>query len=374
MKKALLIASVQSHIAQFHRPLIKVLKEKGYIIDVAARNNLDEKNGLKIENADHIFDVPFHRSPIKKQNRGAYARLKKIIDEGDYELISCNTPVASVLTRLAARDARKKGTRLFYMAHGFHFYNGAPLRNWILYYPIEKVSAHLADTIITITDVDYEFAKKKFSANVVYMHGAGADQNKFLSVTPEKNESFRHMMDYDQHFVILCTGELNSNKNQSTLIKAMPLVLQKHPETLLLMAGNGPKHDDLQKLIDSMNLNDQAILINYHPDIEIYTNACDLVVSVSFREGLPMNIVEGMICRKPVLVSHNRGHDQLVDDQVNGMFAKADDPQDIAEKIVYLIEHPEVREKLADAGRETAKLYQMDHIEKEIRKIYFGEE
>ena len=87
-----------------------------------------------------------------------------------------------------------------------------------------------------------------------------------------------------------------------------------------------------------------------------------------------MNIVEGMICRKPVLVSHNRGHDQLVEDQVNGMFAKADDPQDIADKIIYLIEHPEIREKFAAAGRETAKLYQMDNIEKEIRRIYFGEE
>jgi len=372
--KALLVASVQSHIAQFHRPLIKVLREKGFSIDVAARNNLDEKNGLTIDDVDHIFDVPFHRSPLKKQNRGAFSKLKRIIDEGNYDIISCNTPVASVLTRIAAKNARKKGTRVFYMAHGFHFYEGAPLKNWILYYPIEKVSAHMADTIITITKEDYLRAKKEFGTNIEYMHGAGADQEKFLSVTPEENERFRRANGYDSHFVILCIGELNSNKNQSSLINAMPMVLEKHPEALLYLAGNGPKYNDLKELINSLNLNKNAVLIDYHPDIEKYVNACDLIVSVSFREGLPMNIAEGMICRKPVIVSHNRGHNELVRDGENGLFTKADDPQDIADKIVYLIEHPEIREKLAAAGRETVKPYQMDSIEKEIHRIYFGEE
>lgn len=372
--KALIVASVQSHIAQFHRPLIKVLKEKGYTVDIAARNNLEEKNGLRIEHVDHIYDVPFHRSPLKHQNRGAYRQIKKIIEQGNYDIITCNTPVASVLTRIAAKNARKHGTRVFYMAHGFHFYHGAPAKNWVLYYPIEKVSAHLADTIITITSEDYERARKEFNTNVVLMHGAGADQDKFLSVSPEENGQFRHDMGYDKHFVILCTGELNANKNQSTLIRAMTPVLKQHPEVLLLLAGNGPKHDELQKLIDTLQLNEQVVLLDYHPDIEKYVNACDLVVSLSHREGLPMNIVEGMICEKPIIVSHNRGHNELIKDGVNGLFVNADDPEDVAEKIVYVIDHPDIRDKLAKAGRETAMLYQRDNIEKEIRRIYFGEE
>ncbi len=372
--KALLVASVQSHIAQFHRPLIKVLKEKGYTVDVAARNNLDEKNGLRIEHVDHIYDVPFHRSPIKKQNRGAYRLLKRIIDEGNYDIISCNTPVASVLTRIAAKKSRKNGTKVYYMAHGFHFYDGAPAKNWFLYYPIEKLSAHMADTIITITGEDYERASRDFKTNIVYMHGAGADQDKFLSVTSEENKMFRQKMGYDRHFVILCTGELNANKNQSVLIQSMTYILEKHPEALLLLAGNGPKHDDLQKEIDSLKLNNKVILLDYHPDIEKYVNASDLVVSLSHREGLPMNIVEGMICRKPIVVSHNRGHNELIEEGIDGLFVNADDPADVSEKIVYLIDHPDIREELAKKGREKAKLYQRDNIEKEIRKIYFGEE
>jgi glycosyltransferase EpsD len=168
--KALLVASVQSHIAQFHRPLIKVLKEKGFTIDVAARDNLDEKNGLKIENVDHIFDVPFHRSPIKKQNRGAFTQLKKIINEGNYDIISCNTPVASVLTRIAANNARKQGTRVFYMAHGFHFCKGAPFKNKLLYYPVEKFCSRFTDVLITINKEDYDLSKKKMKAKKLKSH------------------------------------------------------------------------------------------------------------------------------------------------------------------------------------------------------------
>lgn len=370
--KALLVASVQSHIAQFHRPLIKILKEEGYIIDVAARNNLAEKNGLMIENVDHIYDVPFHRFPLKKQNGSAFRQIKEIINKGQYDIICTNTPVASMLTRIAAKDARKHGTKVFYMAHGFHFYDGAPMKNWILYYPIEKVSAHLADTIITITKEDYDRALKDFHANIAYVHGAGADQDKFLSVTKEENEKFRKGNGYDSRYVILCTGELNENKNQMSLIQSIPLVIEKHPEVLLLLAGNGPTHDELQETIDSLGIQHYAQLIDYHPDIEKYVNACDMVVSVSHREGLPMNIVEGMICGKPVLVSHNRGHDELITDGVNGCFVNADDPESIAAMIIKYIENPELTKKIAAEGRKTAYLYQRDNIEKELRKIYLN--
>ena len=370
--KALLVASVQSHIAQFHRPLIKILKEEGYTIDVAARDNLEEKNGLRIENVDHIYNVPFHRIPLKKQNGGAYRQLKAIIDGGNYDIICCNTPVASVLTRIAARKTRKKGTKVYYMVHGFHFFNGASLKNWAFYYPIEKISAHLADTIITITKEDYERASKEFKTNVVYVHGAGADQDKFLSVTPEENERFRRETGYDQRFVILCTGELNANKNQIILVDAMDIVVKKHPEALLLLAGNGPTYDDLRNKITRMNLDNHVYLLDYHPDIEKYANACDMVISISRREGLPMNIVEAMICRKPVLVSHNRGHDELVREGINGYFVDHDNPEKIAQKICEYIENPDMMKRMADAGREIAYLYQRDNVEKELRKIYFN--
>ena len=118
--KVLLVATVQSHICQFHRPLVAMLHEHGCEVHVAARNNLAEKNGLKLDFVEQVFDVPFQRSPFSPKNLGAYKQLKKIVGEGSYDVVHCNTPVGGVVGRLAARKARKRGTKVFYTAHGFH--------------------------------------------------------------------------------------------------------------------------------------------------------------------------------------------------------------------------------------------------------------
>lgn len=165
-KRVLLIATVQSHIAQFHVPLIEMLKENEYIIDVAGRNNLDEKDGLAIENVNHIFDIEFSRSPLSKRNIQAYKKLKHIILKNDYDIIHCNTPVGGVLTRLIKKNCKIK-SKIVYTAHGFHFYKGAPIKNWLIYYPVEKYFSKYTDCLIAINNEDYEIANKKFYAKSI---------------------------------------------------------------------------------------------------------------------------------------------------------------------------------------------------------------
>lgn len=111
MKKVLLVATVQSHICQFHRPLAKMLHEHGFEVHVAARNNLAEKNGLKLDFADKVFDVPFERSPFDRRNLAAYKQLKRIIESGDYTAVHTNTPVGGIVGRLAAKKGSKKGNQ-----------------------------------------------------------------------------------------------------------------------------------------------------------------------------------------------------------------------------------------------------------------------
>ena len=369
MKKILLTATVQSHIAQFHRPLIKILKEAGYEIHVAARDNLDEKNGLSIKDADRIYSVPFARFPLHPRNIKAYLQLKPIIDQNGYDLISCNTPAGGVITRLAAIKARKHGSRVYYTAHGFHFYRGAGLKKWLLFYPIERFMARFTDVLITITKEDYSLAKASFKTDVRHIYGVGADEKKYSLLSPDVI-SFRNDLGLTDRFLILCTGELNDNKNQSNLIRAMKKVVDSHPEAKLILAGNGPKDGELSNLIKANHLEEYVELIGYRTDLEWYTNASDLIVSVSFREGLPLNIVEAMMCSKPVLVSHNRGHDELVEDGVTGHFVKADDPDDIARNIVWMIEHKIERDIFGTNGLKRSKKYQMKAVEKQLKKIY----
>ena len=131
MKKVLFTATVDSHILQFHLPFLKLFKENGYEVHVATNGN-DE-----IPYCDVKHVVSFERSPIKINNLKAIGQLRKIINEEKFDIIHTHTPMGSVITRLAAKKARKKyHTRVIYTAHGLHFFKGAPLKNWLIFYPI----------------------------------------------------------------------------------------------------------------------------------------------------------------------------------------------------------------------------------------------
>ena len=176
-KKVLFSATVDSHILHFHLPYLKLFKEHGYEVHVAT-------NGTeKIPYCDVKHVVSFERSPYKVNNLKAIKQLRKIINNEKFDIIHCHTPMGSVVTRLAAKKARKKyGTRVIYTAHGFHFYKGAPKLNWMLFYPVEKYLAKYTDTLITINSEDYELAKKRFSKrckNIEYVPGVGVDKSKF---------------------------------------------------------------------------------------------------------------------------------------------------------------------------------------------------
>ncbi|WP_148410986.1 glycosyltransferase family 4 protein [Murimonas intestini] len=369
--KVLLVATVQSHICQFHKPLVKMLHEHEVEVHVAARNNLAEKNGLALDFVEKVFDIPFARSPKSKDNIIAYKQLKKIIDVGHYDVVHCNTPMGGIVTRLAARNARKRGTKVYYTAHGFHFYKGAPKKNWIVFYPIEKFfSDHFTDKVITITKEDYLLASKKFNTIVKHMHGVGVNEEKYLAVTPTETEKFRKENKYNDHFVVLCTGELNKNKNQQVLVQAMVKIIEKCPNVLLLLAGNGSEEMNLRNQIEEAGLNDCIKLLGYHTDLEKYVNASDLVVSASRREGLPLNIMEAMICGKAVVASNNRGHRELINDGVTGTIMLDSSPNQIAESVLALIKDSNRRKKYGDTAKRAIQPYTTKNITKELQYIY----
>lgn len=369
--KVLLVATVQSHICQFHRPLVKMLHEHGCEVHVAARNNLAEKNGLKLDFADQVFDVPFERSPLNKRNLTAYKRLKKIIDDGYYDVVHTNTPVGGIVGRLAARKARKSGCKVFYTAHGFHFFKDGPKKSWLIYYPIEKFMCRYTDELITINEEDYQLAKEKFLVSVSRIHGIGANTEKYFPVSKEERRSLRAELGFSQEQkLIICTGELNANKNQITAIRAMKLVAKKVPDAMLLLAGNGACHDELQTEIRTAGLQANAVLLGYHTDLEKYVMSSDLVLSCSKREGLPLNIVEGMLCKQPIVASINRGHKELVQDGKTGYLLSATDVQGFSEKIIELLENKELSFAFGEAGFSFAQAYTDSSVLQELEHIY----
>ena len=371
--KVLLVATVQSHICQFHKPLVAMLHEYGCEVHVAARNNLAEKNGLKLDFVEQVFDVPFQRSPFSPKNLGAYKQLKKIIDAGGYDVIHCNTPVGGVLGRLAARKAHKHGTKVFYTAHGFHFYKGAPKKNWLIWYPVEKFMCHYTDKLITINEEDYQLARSKFPVETCHIHGVGVSVSRYHPHSAEEEEVLRKEESLSvQDFVVLCTGELNANKDQRTLIDAAVLCRDRIPELKVLLAGNGPLEPALREQIAENHAEGYIRLLGYRTDLERVVPTADVIVSCSHREGLPLNLIEGMLCGKPVIAVENRGHHELIENGVTGYLVPIGDSCILAERLVQL--HNDGNQKeLGQTGYVKAQLYTDANVRQELAHVYgFG--
>ncbi len=368
MKKVLLTATVQSHICQFHRVLADILHENGYEVHVAARDNLASKNGLKLDFADKVFDVPFSRSPKSTDNLKAYKKLKNIIEENGYDIVHSNTPVGGVITRLAAKGARKKGTKVIYTAHGFHFYKGAPILNWLIYYPVEKILAGITDKLITINREDYTLAKNKFCCDVFHIHGVGANSSKYFVLSDEEKKEIKIRKGYGEDTkLILNVGELLPNKNQKTLICAMEKVVKEFPECKLLIAGNGSEKENIEKLIKEKKLSGHVELLGYTTELDSYMNISRMLVACSFREGLPLNVMEAMMCGKSVIASKNRGHCELIQDGINGYLVDADDCNAFAERICK-----ELREPSIETGNVLSSIipFTDKNIREELKVVY----
>ena len=374
--KILYTATVLSHICQFHLPHMQHLQQMGWEVHVAAHDNLAVKNGLQLKYCDKFIETPFSRSPKSPDNLKAYKQLKKLLAEVHYDVILCNTPMGGVVTRLAAKQTRKRGTKVIYMAHGFHFFQGASKLAWLVYYPIEKYMAKYCDLLITINQEDYALAQKKFSkrTKIAHIHGVGVDEKRFHPATEAEQLAMRKAEGLSPaNFVVLCTGELNENKNQKTLVAAAALLKDKIPNLKVLLAGNGPKEQELREQIRREGLEDVVKLLGYRSDLEHVTPAVDVVVSCSHREGMPLNIIEAMLCKKPVVASHNRAHDELLQQKSTGILSMPTDYNGFASAIVYLAEQPTERGQMGAAAYHWIQPYAASATQKELYSLILNQ-
>lgn len=368
--KILYTASVLSHICQFHLPTMEALQKDGNIIHVAARDNLAEKNGLQLQFVDEYYDIPFQRSPKDKQNIIAYKELKALLEKEHYDIVICNTPVVGVLTRLAAKQERKKGTKVVYIAHGFHFYKGAPKKYWFIY-PIEKILAdYFTDLLVTINKEDYVRAKRHFKTNVKHIYGIGVRTGRYNPASVEERSEYRKKENLKENdFVIICSKELMYDNDQSTLLRAVASLKNKLPVLKILLAGNGPDEQKLKSLASELGISDIVRLLGYRTDLEKVVPAADLVVSCSWREGMPLNIIEAMLSARPIVASHNRGHNELIQHEKTGYLFNIKDSEELSKYILKVYEDKEKAELFGRRAYKKAQKYTSDSVVKQIKTI-----
>ncbi|MBU5485769.1 glycosyltransferase family 4 protein [Clostridium sp. MSJ-11] len=378
-KKALVVTTVASTIDQFCMSDISILN-KSYSVQVAANftigNNTSNerikefKKELKEKNII-INEINFNRNPFSKDNLLAYKEIKKLINDNSFDLIHCHTPVAAMLVRLAAKKARRKGTKVIYTAHGFHFLKGAPIKNWMLFYPIERWLSRYTDVLITINKEDYNRVKKSFKVGrVEYIPGVGIDIKKFSEVVIDKEAKRKELGVPENAFLVLSVGELNKNKNHETVVKTIAKL--NNPNVYYVICGQGVLDGYLKNLIKGLGLEKQVKLLGYRRDIAEISKAADVFVFPSFREGLSVALMEAMALGLPIICSKIRGNVDLIEDGKGGYLVEADDVQGFVKYIDKLISDNQLRSELAINNFKQIENYSIDNVISDMEKIYLN--
>lgn len=376
MSKILFISNVTNRITSF--VTASIFAAKSLNIDFYQTANWQLKDGTSIDFFEEkygikIINLPISRNPFDKSNLSAYKLLVEFIKQEKIDYIHCNTPTGGILGRLAGKKCKVK--KVIYQAHGFHFYKGAPKKNWLVYYPVEKWLAKYTDALITINKEDFELASKKFrlrnNGKVYYVAGVGIDSKQYLSDGKLRDEKRAELNIPLDAFVIISVGELNENKNNRIIISALEKLKNKNIHYIL--CGKGDKKEALKEMAESLGVSENVHFVGYRTDIKALYNASDCFVMPSYREGLSRSAMEAMASGLPCILSDIRGNRDLIENGLGGFLCKPDDASGFSEAITKLFGNSSLCEKMKAYNLKKINDFDTSVVEKEIREIYINE-
>ena len=313
------------------------------------------------------FQIDFSRNILKvNEILTAYKQVKQLLEKEKYTFIHCHSPIGGAVGRLAAHRTH---TKVIYTAHGFHFYKGAPLLNWLIYYPIEKWLSRYTDVLITINKEDYQRAKQKFHAKETkYIPGVGIDVEKIQTVQVDRDAKRRELGIEPDDFLLLSVGELNKNKNHEVVIRALAELNNK--KVKYAICGKGDLKEHLEELAEKLGVKDQLFLLGFRTDVIEICKSADVFVFPSKREGLSVALMEAMACGLPCVVSKIRGNVDLVEKGVNGFVFENKKDKEIEESIHQAIENNTIRHSMKLENEKKMMVYDVKIVREDIKKIY----
>lgn len=363
--KILFIATVDIHIQSFHLKTIKSLKEQGNTIDLASHGDFTNSD------ISHKYNLEFSRNPLSINNLFAFSKLRKILKNGKYDIISCHTPISSFFARLASYNI--PDLKVIYTAHGFHFYQGAPLINQLIYHNMERLAAHFTDILVTINQEDYIAAKEfklRKNGEVRYIPGVGIDYNLIINTEIDRMQKRKELGLPTDAKIILSIGELIPRKNHLFVINSLEKNLNENPQLHYIICGQGVMLDEITNRLTSLGLSKQIHLLGYRKDVIEIIKASDIFVFPSIHEGLPVAVMEAMACGIPIILSDIRGNHDLIENQKNGLLYKTNQQDDFDSCIKQILEDNDFANEIARQAVVDAKKYSIEVVQKQILDLY----
>lgn len=363
MKKILFTANTDRHILLCHIPYLKWLKENGYTIHLAT--NTDKE----IPYVDKKINLEFTRNPFSIKNIKAIFKLKKIIKTEKYDVIHTHTPVGSVVTRISYKLSKIK-SKLIYTCHGFHFFKGAPMHYWLMFYPIEKYLMKYTDILIVMNDEDYEFSKKHFkNTKIKQVKGVGFNLQKLETKVNEDEvrRIYRSFKLKKDDYIVTYVAELSKRKKQMHLVQILNKSNIRETNIKVLLVGDDNTKGKVQKKIKKYKLENNVIATGFRNDVQNFLAISNLVISVSSQEGLPLNVMEAIFKKKFIVASNCRGNIDLVENGRNGYIIE--NINEIWDKIVECKAHEQDINKNYDRAIDINE-YSIEKVLPKVIKFY----
>lgn len=373
MKKLLFISNISNSVGSFAFTSIAAAKRCNFEFyyasnwDAATNEQMiqdEEKYGIRLVHID------LNRSPYSTKNFKAYRQILDFIKKEKIDYIHCNTPVGGLLGRLAGEKCNVK--KILYQAHGFHFYDGAPMKNWLIYYPIEKWLAKKTDSIIAINKEDYERAKNfklRNNGSVYYVPGVGMDLKQYETPKEVRITKRNELCLKETDFALISMGDLIKRKNYAIAIEAIAKV--KNTRVHYFICGNGPEEANLRELTKKLGVEKQVHFLGYRSDIKELLKASDAFLFTSKQEGLARSLMEAMASGLPCIVSKIRGNTDLVSNNINGYLC--DNVNEYADSITKLIESPDNIEQFINMSLNKIRDFSIEKVENCLYDIYLKE-
>lgn len=378
MKKALFIATTGGFLSHFEEDNADLLRKMGYEIIYAANYSYHTYGVTEFHGEDEtkrIYQIPVVKEPWKLHENIKAARwIWKFVQQEEVDLIVCHNPMGGVIGRLAGLFHGKKRPHVIYTAHGFHFYHGAPAKQWLIYGTAERILAQMTDQLLTINKEDYETAKHfrlRRYGKVIQIHGVGLDRSRFCP-RPEIVRQVRRELRIPKdavHFVAV--SELCRNKNLKMVIYAFANILSTQGNgAVFTICGSGPEKDSLKELVRECGIQDRVRFLGYREDVEYILQSADWFVASSIREGLGMAALEALACGVPLIALNNRGTREYACDEYNSIVLYHNTEEDWQEAFRRALEEPDLRERLARNARKTTEKFSLKKTEEQMQRIF----
>lgn len=383
--KILQVCAVDFTAKHFLLPLMRAQVKWGFDVELACRPG--DVSAEIIQEGFNLRPVGFSRGLNPVAHAKAYRALHKVVARGSYTVVHLHTPAASLIGRPAAR--RAGAPIVLYTAHGFYFHEA--MSPWLrrAHILLERSAGRYDDFLLTVSreDAGTAVAEGIVAPSRVRAIGNGVDLESFRPRALDQNAIWgvreRLGLGAGDGPVVCISGRLVREKGFLDLIEAWPRVLEGLPKAKLLVVGGALRSDrrnietELRAEIARRGLGESVRMLGYRSDVVELLCVSDLFVLPSWREGMPVSIMEAMACGLPVVATDIRGSREEVVHGRTGLLVPVRDPARLAAAILEILNDPRKRKEMGELGRERAeRLFDEREFIARQREVYqqlFGE-